>query len=182
MDLISKRRLLMCFGGLTCVALARPVQAALPTISMAQHEKSMRAAIEEARGNPAYPFGAVMVRPETGEVAAKGVNNSRENPILHGEIACMNDYVRRSGNRGWGPLVLYTTGEPCSMCMSALVWAGIGGVVFASSIDSIRRAGIDQIDIAARAVADAAPFYKGLLLGGVLAAETDRMFLDRKRG
>jgi tRNA(adenine34) deaminase len=182
MDKISKRRLLMCFGGLTCVALARPVQAALPPISMAQHERSMRAAIEEAHGNPAYPFGAVMVRPETGEVVAKGVNNSRENPILHGEIACMDDYVRRSGNRGWASLVLYTTGEPCSMCMSALVWAGIGGVVFASSIDGIRRAGIDQIDITAKTVADAAPFYKGLLLGGVLAAETDQMFLDRERG
>jgi tRNA(Arg) A34 adenosine deaminase TadA len=46
-------------------------------------------------------------------------------------------------------MVLYTTGEPCSMCMSALVWAGIGGVVFASSIDGIRRAGIDQIAITA---------------------------------
>lgn len=182
MRMISKRKLLACFGGLTCVALVRPARAALPPISQVQHEKSMRAAIEEARANPAYPFGAVMVRPETAEVVAKGVNNSRENPTLHGEIACMNDYVRRSGNRGWAPLVLYTTGEPCSMCMSALVWAGIGGVVFGSSIDAIRRAGIDQIDITAKAVADAAPFYKGLLLGGVLSAETDGLFIDRKKG
>jgi tRNA(adenine34) deaminase len=68
------------------------------------------------------------------------------------------------------------------MCMSALVWAGIGGVVFGSSIDAIRRAGIDQIDVTAKAVADAAPFYKGLLLGGVLSVETDRLFLDRKKG
>ncbi|MFI5003119.1 MAG: nucleoside deaminase, partial [Reyranellales bacterium] len=124
----------------------------------------------------------VITRPETGEIMARGVNNSRENPTLHGEIACMNDYVRLNGNKGWAPLLLYTTGEPCSMCMSALVWAGIGGVVFASSIDGIRRAGIDQIGITAKAVVDAAPFYKGMLLGGVLSAETDRMFLDRKRG
>lgn len=141
----------------------------------------MRAAIEEAHGNPVYPFGAVMVQPETGEVVAKGVNNSRENPILHGEIACMNDHIRRGGNRGWPSLVLYTTGEPCSMCMSALVWAGIGGVVFGSSIDGIRRAGIEQIGLTSKAVVDAAPFYKGMLLGGVLAAETDRLFLDRQK-
>ncbi len=68
------------------------------------------------------------------------------------------------------------------MRMSALVWAGIGGVVFASSIDGIRRAGIEQIDIAAGAAVAASPFYSGLLLGGVLATETDRMFMDRRKG
>jgi tRNA(adenine34) deaminase len=67
------------------------------------------------------------------------------------------------------------------MCMSALVWAGIGGVVFGSSIDGIRRAGIDQINITAKTVIDASPFYKGTLLGGVLQAETDRLFMERKK-
>jgi tRNA(Arg) A34 adenosine deaminase TadA len=65
--------------------------------------------------------------------------------------------------------------------MSALVWAGIGGVVFGSSIDGIRRAGIDQINITAKSVMDASPFYKGTLLGGVLQSETDRLFLERKK-
>jgi tRNA(adenine34) deaminase len=178
---LVRRRLFVGAGALICVAGARPARAALPPISTARHEQAMRQAIEEARRNPRYPFGAVIVRADTGEVLARGVNNSGENPILHGEIACLNDYVRLNGNRGWGQAVLYTTGEPCSMCMSALMWAGIGGVVFASSIDGIRRSGIEQIDITARAVADATPFWKGLLLGGVLAAETDRMFLERRR-
>jgi tRNA(Arg) A34 adenosine deaminase TadA len=177
--MISKRRFVMGAGVLICVAGARPARAALPPISRARHEQAMRQAIEEARRNPVYPFGAVITRADTGEVVARGVNNSRENPTLHGEIACMNDYVRLHGNSGWGDKVLYTTGEPCSMCMSALVWAGVGGVVFASSIDGIKRAGIDQIQITAKAVADASPFYSGLLLGGVLAAETDQMFMQR---
>ena len=175
---ISKRALL---GGLVCLAVTRPAQARLPAIAMAEHERCMRLAIAEARRNPAYPFGAVIVQPDTRETVARGVNDSRANPILHGEIACMNDYVKAHGNRDWASMVLYTTGEPCSMCMSALVWAGIGGVVFASSIDGIRRAGIGQIAITARQVADASPFYSGLLLGGVLAAETDRMFMERQR-
>lgn len=179
--MISKRRFLLCACGAACATAALPVRAALPPISMARHEQAMRQAIEEARRNPVYPFGAVIVRGDTGEVMARGVNNSRENPILHGEIACMNDYVGRHGNTGWADMVLYTTGEPCSMCMSALVWAGIGGVVFASSIQGILAAGIGQIEIRAQAVVDASPFYKGLLQGGVLAAETDKMFLDRRR-
>ena len=176
--MISKRALL---GSLACVAVAGPARARLPAISNAQHETYMRLAIEEARKNPVWPFGAVMVRPETGEVMARGVNDSGADPILHGEIACMQDYVRRHGNRGWEALALYTTGEPCSMCMSAMVWAGMGGVVFATSIEGIRRAGIDQINIPAKAVVDASPFYAGTLQGGVLAAETDRLFLDRRR-
>ncbi len=180
--MISKRAFLGGAGALICVAVGRPAPGQAPAVSMVQHERYMRLAIEEARKNPIWPFGAVIVRPETGEVMARGVNNSRANPTLHGEIACMNDYVQRHGNRGWAQLMLYTTGEPCSMCMSALVWAGIGGVVFASSIDIIRRAGIEQISIAARTVIEQSPFYNGALLGGVLASETDRMFLDRKRG
>jgi len=180
--MISKRALLVGLGGLICVPAARSARAdALPMIPMEQHEKAMRAAIVEAGRNPSYPFGAVITRADTGEVVARGVNNSRENPTLHGEIACLNDYVGRYGNKEWGTKVLYTTGEPCSMCMSALVWAGIGGVVFASSIEGIKRAGIGQIEITAKQVVDASPFYRGQLLGGVLADETDRMFLERKR-
>jgi tRNA(Arg) A34 adenosine deaminase TadA len=175
---ITKRAL---FGGLVCLAVARPARAALPPISAAERERCMRLAIAEARRNPAYPFGAVIVQPESHETVARGVNDSRTNPTLHGEIACMNDYVKVHGNKDWASMVLYTTGEPCSMCMSALVWAGIGGVVFASSIDGIRRAGIDQIGLTAQQVIDASPFYAGTLVGGVLAAETDRMFMKRQR-
>ena len=139
--MISRRAFLASVGGLVCVAVARPART-LPPIAMARHEAFMRLAIAEGRKNPMWPFGAVMVRPESGEVMARGVNDSQADPILHGEIACMHDYVRRHGNRGWASLVLYTTAEPCPMCMSALVWAGIGGVVYGTSIEGISRAGI----------------------------------------
>jgi tRNA(Arg) A34 adenosine deaminase TadA len=59
------------------------------------------------------------------------------------------------------------------MCMSALVWTGVGGVVFGTSVDELRRVGIDQIAIAAKTVVDASPFHRGLLLVGVLQSETD---------
>jgi tRNA(Arg) A34 adenosine deaminase TadA len=145
------------------------------------HERFMRLAILQGRRNPAFPFGAVIVRAANGAVMAEGVNASGEHPTLHGEIAAMNDYVRRHGNTGWDEMILYTTGEPCPMCMSALIWAGIGGVVHATSIADLKQAGFDQIDLTAEAVAAAAPFWRGGLLGGVLAAESDRLFAERER-
>ncbi|MBZ4321069.1 nucleoside deaminase [Streptomyces sp. SCA2-4] len=143
----------------------------------------MRLAIEEAGENPAYPFGAVIVGTRDGDVLASGVNTMRNNPVLHGEMAAMNDYVRRHGNRGWADTTLYTTGEPCPMCMSALVWANVRRVVWGSSIDELRRAGLHQIALSAREVAAAArPFYTpDLLLGGVLADRTNRLFQEARR-
>lgn len=181
--MLSRRTLVgslsaVAFGSALREAVAAPDQ---PAISMREHERVMRLAIVEARRNWAWPFGAVIVRAADGAVMARGVNNGISNPILHGEIAAMNDYVAHHGNKGWGAMVLYTTGEPCPMCMSALVWAGIGGVVFGTSIDGLKRAGIDQIEITAKAVIGASPFYHGTLLGGVLEKETDQLFLRRKR-
>ena len=179
--MISRRAMLISAGALSCVAVPRAGRAALPPIPQAQHEKFMRLAIEQAKRNPVIPSGSVIVKPDTGEVVARGVNNSAENPVMHGEMVCLLDYIRLHGNKGWGDKVIYTTGEPCSMCMSALVYADIGGVVFGSSLGGIGDRGIDNIAISAKAVVDAAPFYKGLLLGGVLANETDALFQARRR-
>ena len=142
----------------------------------------MRRAITVARRNAAYPFGAVITRIADGHVEAEGVNASSKNPMLHGEVAAIEGYLRRRGNRDWAEMVLYTTAEPCAMCMSALVWAGIGGVVFGTSLAGLKRAGIDQIDIPAATIVAASPFWHGELLGGVLASETDRLFLRGRKG
>jgi tRNA(Arg) A34 adenosine deaminase TadA len=180
--MISKRALLASVGPLLCLPVVEQARAALPPISRSRHEQFMRLAIEQGKKNPYFPFGAVIVQPETGDVLATGTNNARENPTLHGEIVCIDDYVHRHGNRDWESKVLYTTAEPCPMCMTALVFAGIGGVVFATSaFEGQRRAGMDPIRISAKDVVDATPFKKPFLLGGVLSEETDRMFLERKR-
>jgi tRNA(Arg) A34 adenosine deaminase TadA len=66
------------------------------------------------------------------------------------------------------------------MCMSAIVWTGIGGVVYGSSITTLAEVGIVQIMIGASAVRDAAPFYRGWIMGGVLRAQTDALFRNRR--
>src|SRR5580704_5907776 len=114
-------------------------------------------------------------------VLAQGVSSGKTNPILHGEIVAINDYAARHGNQGWADGILYTTGEPCPMCMSAIVWAGLGGVVYGSSISALAEAGIAQIMIDSSAVRDAASFYRGRIMGGILRAETDALFRNRRR-
>ena len=153
----------------------------LSSIPGAMHERCMRLAITKGRENPSFPFGAVIVRAMDLIVMASGVNATRHNPTFHGEIDAINDYVRQHGNEGWPGMILYTTGEPCPMCMSAIVWVGIGGVVFGSSIETLSRVGIRQIDVSSASIASAASFYQGSLLGGMLASETDCLFADRAR-
>jgi tRNA(adenine34) deaminase len=158
---------------------AQPVR--LSAIPLHIHEQAMRQAITVSRQNRFFPFGAVIVRAVDHQTLAAGVNNGSANPILHGEIVAINDYVSLHGNRGWEEAILYTTGEPCPMCMSALAWARIGGVVYGTSIETLRRAGIDQILLPATSVISAAPFYRGEILGDVLASETDALFANRER-
>jgi tRNA(adenine34) deaminase len=169
-----------CVGGVPASS-ASTATLDLDTIPLAAHEAAMRLAIAAAKANPFYPFGAIIVSAADRAVLAQGVNNSKTNPILHGEVVAINDYAARHGNRGWANSILYTTGEPCPMCMSAIVWAGIGGVVYGSSITTLAEAGIAQIMIGASVVHDAAPFYRGQIEGGVLRAETDALFRDRRR-
>lgn len=153
----------------------------LSAIPLPVHEQAMQFAIAAARANPFFPFGAVIVSAADREVMATGVNNGRDNPTFHGEIVAINDYVARHRNQGWGGVILYTTAEPCPMCMSALAWARIGGVVYGTSIEKLRQIGIDQILPPATAVIGAAPFYNGEILGEVLVSETDALFVKRKR-
>ena len=153
----------------------------LSAIPLPLHQQAMQLAIAAARANRFFPFGAVIVRAADRQVMATGVNNGSANPTLHGEIVAINDYVARHGNRGWEEVIIYTTGEPCPMCMAALTWTRISGIVYGTSIEKLRQFGIDQILIPASAVIAAAPFYRGEILGPVLEHETDALFFNRER-
>jgi len=154
-----------CVGGEAARSASAPALD-LDAIPLAAHEAATRLAIAAANANPFYPFGAVIIGAADRAVLAQGVNSGKTNPILHGEIVAINDYVARHGNHGWADGILYTTGEPCPMCMGAIVWAGIGGVVYASSITTLAEVGMAQVMIGASAVRDAAPFYRGRIMGG----------------
>jgi tRNA(Arg) A34 adenosine deaminase TadA len=144
---------------------------------LAKHEKFMRLAIAQANTNPGRPFGSVLVDDRTGQVVGEGVADLAKSPMLHSETMAMNDYIAKHGNKGWENLTMYGTGEACPMCASAMVWAGIPSMVYGSDTPFVRQY-IADINIRAQTVVDAGKaIYKSkLLLGGVLANETDKLF------
>jgi len=147
---------------------------------LAKHEKLMRLAIAQANRNPGRPFGSVLVDDRTGQVVGEGVANLAASPMLHSEVMAMNDYLAKNGNKGWENLTMYGTGEACPMCASAMVWAGIPRMVYGSDTPFVRQY-IPDINIRAQAVVEASKdiYTSKLLLGGVLAAETDKLFMAK---
>ncbi|MBW1650337.1 MAG: nucleoside deaminase [Deltaproteobacteria bacterium] len=71
-------------------------------------------------------FGAAILEKKTLEIVAIGINNEIKNPLLHGEISCINNYWAISEKNRPAPQDCYflSTHEPCSLCLSAITWSG----------------------------------------------------------
>jgi len=138
----------------------------------------MRRAITLAGNAPDLPFGAVIADRDTGAVVAEGWNRTALNPTWHGEIDAINHLPKSIAGRR---LALYTTAEPCPMCMGAILWAGIEAVVFGTSIRTLQRQGWRQIDILADEVVRRSPAWQCEVIGGVLGAQCDALFAAAKR-
>ena len=141
-----------------------------------RHEDYMHRAIELGMRVRQLPFGAVIVEGHTGEIVAEGWNRSAENPLWHGEIDSINSLVHTRPGFDGGNLLLYTTAEPCPMCQTAILWAGIGTVIFGSSIGFLQSRGWWQIDIPAEEIIRRTPFRHCKLIGGILEAECNALF------
>jgi guanine deaminase len=142
--------------------------------SLPEDEKFMRLALAEAaRGD--FPFGTAIVR--DGKVLATGHNKgiTTDDPTAHGEMVAIRNFLAGHPAALLRGTTLYTSGEPCPMCMGAIVWCGIARVVFAASNEEL-SARIGQIMVTSRAIADATPFATISITGGVLAAEALALF------
>lgn len=140
------------------------------------HELHMRRAIALTANAPTRPFAAVIVHGGSGETLAEGWNRSDISPTRHAEVEALNALFR-GGNEGDGrELMLYSTAEPCPMCMAALYWGRIGAVVFGSSIRFLQERGWRQIDICAEEIIRRSPGWNCTLVGGVLEEECNALF------
>ena len=95
-------------------------------------------AINEAkkgiRNGHGGPFGAVIVKND--EVIAKGHNQVVKNndPTCHGEIMAIHKACKKLGTFDLSGCEIYTTGEPCPMCMAAILWANIKKIYYGCNI------------------------------------------------
>lgn len=142
------------------------------------HERWMHRAIELTANVPDLPFGAVIVHRETGEIIAEGWNKSADNPTWHGEIDAINQLFRSGHSVDGSELILYTTAEPCPMCMGAILWSGIESVVFGTSIRFLHDLGWRQITISAQEIVDRSPGCRCVIRGGILEKECNELFLS----
>jgi guanine deaminase len=147
---------------------------AILTAASGADESFMRMALEEAKRGD-FPFGAVIVR--EGKVVASGHNvGFRTNdPTAHGEITAIRNFISKYPSSDLRQATIYTTGEPCPMCMGAIIWSGFKRVVYAASIKELSSR-IGQIMITSHTIADAAPESKIEITGGILASEALELF------
>lgn len=81
------------------------------------------------------PFAALVVK--DGRVVGQGVNDVRATEDLtgHAEIRALQAATRELGTRRLSECVLYTSCEPCPMCLGAIYWSGISEVYYGLSIE-----------------------------------------------
>lgn len=107
--------------------------------------KYMQLAIEEAeRGinqGEGGPFGCVIVK--DGEVIASGHNLvlKKHDPTAHGEISAIRLACEKLGTHSLKGCDLYTTGEPCTMCLCACLWANVSHIYYGCRIEDNAKIG-----------------------------------------
>ncbi len=97
--------------------------------------------IEQGHGGP---FGAVVVM--DGEIIGRGWNQviQRNDPTAHAEVQAIRMACETIGHFHLTDATLYTTCEPCPMCMGALYWARIKRMVYAASSEDAAEFGFDD--------------------------------------
>lgn len=100
--------------------------------------KFMKVAIEEAKAgienNEGGPFGAVIVK--DGKIVGQGHNQvlKKHDPTCHGEIMAIHAACEKLGTFDLSGCEIYTTGEPCPMCLGAILWANISKVYYGCNV------------------------------------------------
>ena len=117
----------------------------------------MRLAIEKTREGIAAgqsPFGSVIVK--DGEVLATAHNTvwRDTDPTAHAEVNCLRQATRTLGTIELKGCTLYSTCEPCPMCLAAIHWARVDRVVFGATIEDAARAGFAELRVDARSLAE----------------------------
>ncbi|HXG10330.1 MAG TPA: nucleoside deaminase [Gemmataceae bacterium] len=146
-------------------------------------EQYMRLAIQKTQEGilaGQTPFGAVLVAGDEVIAAAHNTVWRDCDPTAHAEINCIRQAARVRQTIFLRGCTLFTTTEPCPMCLAAIHWAKIERVVYGASIADAAAAGFCELCVDARVLAE---MGKSPLRveGGLLREECAALFAEWKR-
>lgn len=105
----------------------------------------MKIAVDEAmegvKNGEGGPFGAVIVK--NGKIIGAGHNQvkAKRDPTCHAEIMAIHAACEKLGTFDLSGSEIYVTGEPCPMCMGAILWANISKIYYGCSVDDAAKIG-----------------------------------------
>lgn len=109
--------------------------------------EAIRLSLEKSRENCGGPFGAVVVR--AGEIIGRGWNQvtSKNDPTAHAEVVAIRAACKKLKAFQLADCELYTSCEPCPMCLSAIYWARVRRVFYANTRRDAARIKFDDDSI-----------------------------------
>jgi guanine deaminase len=104
-------------------------------------------AMQNVREHGGRPFGAVIAR--DGEIVATGVNETHlaQDPTAHAELQAIRSASKALGSRRLDGCVMYASGHPCPMCLSAMYLTGISEVCYAYSNEDGEPFGLSTAEL-----------------------------------
>ncbi|MEM7102243.1 MAG: nucleoside deaminase [Bacteroidota bacterium] len=106
--------------------------------------EAIRLSIENVNEDAGGPFGAVIVK--DGEIIAKGSNKVTviNDPTAHAEVMAIRNACAELEDFNLEGCTIYTSCEPCPMCLSAIYWARVERIVYANSRQDAAAIGFDD--------------------------------------
>jgi guanine deaminase len=107
-------------------------------------QEAIQRAVENVRSGRGGPFGAIVVK--DGRVIATGTNlvTSANDPTAHAEVTAIREACRALSTFQLTGCEIYTSCEPCPMCLGAIYWARPDRVYFAATASDAAEAGFDD--------------------------------------
>ena len=107
-------------------------------------ERAIALSLENVRAGSGGPFAALVVR--NGSVVAEGTNQvtATLDPTAHAEVVAIRKACQALNNFQLSDCELYTTCEPCPMCMGAIYWARFAKVYYANTRADAAKIGFDD--------------------------------------